>query len=67
MLAAQFYLDATNQPYGYPVLVTPAFCHEISRASGRHSPDGVANELRQGYTIAVPGGFYMAADDWEGR
>jgi hypothetical protein len=66
MLMTQYYLNSTNQPYGPPVPVTATFCRQISDASGKHTPNGVLAELRMGYTVEVPGGFYMASDTQEG-
>lgn len=65
MLIAQFYLDSTNQPSGTPVPVTATLCRSISDTNGKHSPNGILGELRQGFAVSVPGGFYMASDNGE--
>lgn len=63
MLMAQYFLDATNHPYGPAVPLTATLCRQISAANGKRSPNGVLSELRQGFTVEVPGGFYQATDD----
>lgn len=64
MLLAQFHLNSTNQPYGPETLVTTALLNEISRiCTYDHTPNGVLAELRMGYTIECPSGFYTARDD----
>ena len=65
MLIAQFYSDKTNQPHGRPEPITATLCRGISDASGKHTPNGVLGELRQGFAVAVPGGFYMASENGE--